>query len=325
MMPGRRYASIAILAVVASCSSAPSELKIRAISAAHQPAGLDEAQAQLALGNIGTALEGFRTVLRDNPNDLHAAVGVAHSYERMGRFDLARKWYETALAEAPEDAAVLTQLAALLDQQGLTADAASVRAEVAAIGQPARTDDPAEPSSPLAESVVADAGSSATIALPPARPADSTPAGDFANAPKTAVVARTTGPRLERLSFGEVALITRSEPVWTAELVKHSDRSATVRFVPVRPVARLLNAARRQGLAARTRARLAGHGWSPILIGDAPAVREKTLVLYPSAQLPKAKQLAAEFGFTNMRRFEGAGIVVLLGRDAARLPILQRT
>jgi Flp pilus assembly protein TadD len=324
MMYGRRYASIAILAVVASCSSAPSELKIRAISAVH-PVGLDEAQAQLALGNIGTALEGFRTVLRDNPNDVHAAVGVAKSYEQMGRFDLARKWYETALAEAPEDPAVLSQLAALLDRQGLTADAASVRAEVAAIGQRVRPDDPAQSPSSLANSAVADAGSSATIVLPPARPAASAAAADFASAPKAMEVTRQAGPRLERLSLGEVALVTRSDPVWTAELVKHSDRSATVRFVPVRPVARLLNAARRQGLAARTRARLADKGWNPIQIGDAPAVREKTLVLYPSAQLPKAKRLAAEFGFKDMRRFEGAGIVVLLGRDAARLPILQQT
>jgi hypothetical protein len=48
-------------------------------------------------------------------------------------------------------------------------------------------------------------------------------------------------------------------------------------------------------------------------------------VLYPTTQLPKAKRLAAEFGFTELRSFEGAGIVVLLGRDAARLPILRRT
>lgn len=324
-MHPRRYASIAILAVAASCTSPRAEFKVRALSDAHQPIGLAEAQTQLALGNIGTALEGFRTVLRDNPNDVHASVGVAQSYERMGRFDLARKWYETALAQAPEDAAILTQFAALLDRQGLSADAASVRAEAAAIGAGAPPPVSAEPSTALADVSVAPAGPSSTIALPPIEPVRSAPAAELASAAPTVRAARVTGPRLERLSFGEVALLTRSEPIWTAEVVKKSERSATVRFVPVRPVARLLNAARQQGLAARTRAQLAGRGWTPIQIGDAPAVREKTLVLYPTTQLPKAKRLAAEFGFTELRRFEGAGIVVLLGRDAARLPILRRT
>jgi tetratricopeptide (TPR) repeat protein len=324
MMHGRRYASIAILAVATSCASPQSELKIRPISAAHQPIGLEEAQAQLALGNVGTALEGFRTVLRDNPNDVHASVGVAHSYEQMGRFDLARKWYETALAAAPEDAAILAQLAAVLDRQGFSAEAASVRAEASAIGSAAPMAAVQSPS-PLVEAVVAAPGPSATTVLPPVPPVRTAIATDFAGSPTAMPAQRTAGPRLERLSFGEVALVTRSEPVWTAELVKQSDRSATVRFVPVPPVARLLNAARKQGLAARTRARLAGRGWTPIQIGDAPAIREKTLVLYPTSQLPKARRLAAEFGFTDLRRFEGAGIVVLLGRDAARLPVLRQT
>jgi len=317
----RHYASVAILAVATSCAFPQSELKIRPISAGHQAVGLEQAEGQLALGNIGTALEGFRTVLRDHPDSVRATVGVAHAYEGMGRLDLARKWYETALAEAPNDASILTQLAAVLDSQGLTADAASVRAEASALASA-----PAQPesSASLADAGAIEAASSTTITLPPLQPARSEstavsrPAANIAEA-------HAVGPRLERLSFGEVALVTRSEPIWTAQVVKTTERSATVRFVPVRPVARLLNAARQQGLAARTRAQLAGRGWSPIQIGDAPAVRERTLVLYPTTQLPKAKRLAAEFGFTELRRFEGAGIVVLLGRDAARLPVLRRT
>jgi tetratricopeptide (TPR) repeat protein len=322
MMRAHRYASVAILALAASCTSPQSELKVRPISAVHQAVGLEEAEAQLALGNIGTALEGFRTVLRDHPDNARAAVGVAHAYEGMGRFDLARTWYETALAAAPNDAAILTQLAALLDRQGLSADAASVRAEAAALRSTPALSSADAPAS-VVGAVAIDVGSSATVTLPPVRPVQSASAA--ASAPANVAQARASGPRLERLSFGEVALVTRSEPIWTAEVVKKTERSATVRFVPVRPVARLLNAARQQGLAARTRARLADRGWSPIQIGDAPAVRERTVVLYPSAQLPKAKRLAAEFGFTELRRFEGAGIVVLLGRDAARLPILRQT
>ena len=318
-----RYASVAIFALAASCASPQSELKIRPISAGHQAVGLQEAEGQLALGNIGTALEGFRTVLRDQPGNPRAAVGVAHAYEGMGRFDLAHTWYETALAAAPNDAAILTELAALLDHQGRSADAASVRAEAAALRSTPASPSTESPTS-LADAGALEAGPSATITLAPVQPVQSASAA-VASAPANIAQVRAPGPRLERLSFGEVALVTRSEPIWTAQMVKQSGRSATVRFVPVRPVARLLNAARQQGLAARTRARLAVRGWNPVQIGDAPAVREKTLVLYPTAELPKAKRLAAEFGFTELRSFEGAGIVVLLGRDAARLPILRRT
>lgn len=130
-------------------------------------------------------------------------------------------------------------------------------------------------------------------------------------------------PRLERLSLGEVALVTRSQPVWTAQLVSKTAQSATFRWVPLRPVARLLNAARSQGLAARTRAQLADRGWKRIEIGDAPAVRQKTVVYYPAFRRGTAVRLAKQFGFSELRPFKGNEIVVLLGRDAAAMKILR--
>lgn len=88
--------------------------------------------------------------------------------------------------------------------------------------------------------------------------------------------------------------------------------------MPAQPTARLLNAARRQGLAARARARLIDHGWTRIEIGDAPAVREKTLVLFPEGQFANAKRLAAQLGFADISPYGGQSIIVLLGQDAAR-------
>ena len=194
------------------------------------------------------------------------------------------------------------------------------------MAEPAPSVAVAEPPPSLVDAVLASGGASATVTLPPVETPASAAHAETAPVPVSASLAnaRAAAPRLERLSRGEVALVTRSQPVWTARVVNRTDRSATVRFVPVHPVARLLNAARNQGLAARTRTHLADLGWTPIQIGDAPAVRDKTLVLYPSAQLPRAKRLAAEFGFTQLRPFEGPAIVVLLGRDAARLPSLRR-
>ena len=51
---------------------------------------LADAAAQLALGNVGLALEGFRKALREQPDSADAYAGIANCYEAMGRFDLAR-------------------------------------------------------------------------------------------------------------------------------------------------------------------------------------------------------------------------------------------
>jgi hypothetical protein len=106
-------------------------------------------------------------------------------------------------------------------------------------------------------------------------------------------------------------------------MVRQSAKSATFRWVAAKPVARLLNAARVQGLAARTREHLADRGWRRLEIGDAPAVRAKTLVLYPAFRRGTAQRLANQFGFTQLKPFNGSEIVVLLGRDAAKLKTLR--
>ena len=91
---------------------------------------LAQAKAQLALGNVGLALEAFRIVTREQPGNTEALAGIAACYSAMGRFDLARQNYEAALAISPNDPALLSALAASLDSQGMRAEAAQVRAEV---------------------------------------------------------------------------------------------------------------------------------------------------------------------------------------------------
>ncbi len=308
-----------LLVAAASCASPRPEIEVRVASSHPSVEGLGEAKGQLALGNVGLALEGFRNVLRDNPGNVGAAVGIARCYEQMGRFDLSRKWFETALASAPEDAAVLNAFADSLQLQGRLSEAASVRSEAAklASGQPGGSLSATADRAPIL--AVGEAARSVTIALPP--PAPAVPAGVSPEQPLPRQIASADpdrgGPHLERLSLGEVALITRSGPVWKGQLVGSSARSATFRWVEVRPVARLLNAARVEGLAARTRGKLVARGWNGIAIGDAPAVRSRTLVLYPEYRRGMAERLAAQFGFKHLQPFSGSEIVVLLGRDAA--------
>lgn len=193
-------------------------------------------------------------------------------------------------------------------------------------------------------------GRSVTIKLPPARPVQAVPAPKPAGAVPLApampvdepvqeavfvplkpyvrpvaepVVAEERGPRLERMSMGEIALITVPKPVWQPTTVARNDRTTTLRFVPLRqayalPVkVRLLNAARVDRLAARTRVWLAARGWRGLSIGNAQATRMRSVILYPANQRALAQRLSAQFGFPIARRASGSHMVVLLGTDAA--------
>ncbi|HET7708022.1 MAG TPA: LytR C-terminal domain-containing protein [Sphingomicrobium sp.] len=164
----------------------------------------------------------------------------------------------------------------------------------------------------------------------PAVPASTAPvalaASGHSSRPAAALpVATGPGPRLERTSLGEVALRTTRQPQWASLVVQTSQRSATVRFVPIKQAGarfasvRLLNAARVNGLAARTRSTLLDRGWRSMAIGNAGAVRARSLVLYPAHRRTIALSLARQFGFAAARTTNGNQITVLLGRDAVTM------
>lgn len=181
-------------------------------------------------------------------------------------------------------------------------------------------------------------GRSVTVALPPARSvAEALPAKPGVEVP--AQVARAAvakppvsvkaGARLERMSLTEMALITTPGPQWRALTVGRTARSATVKFVPLRQAAarpgeiRLLNAARVDRLAARTRAYLIGRGWRRMPIGNAQAVRDRSIIFYPAGRRTTAQTLSRQFGFAIAQRAGTRHITVLLGRDAARVAALR--
>jgi hypothetical protein len=125
-----------------------------------------------------------------------------------------------------------------------------------------------------------------------------------------------------------VALVTTAKPLWQAVLVSRTRLSTTVRWVPIRdanshPQVRLLNAARQQGLAAYARKKLLTQGWHKVAIGDAPKVRMTSVVLYPAGQEAVGRTLAAHLNCRAVGTRRGDAIVVLLGRDAARLKARQ--
>ena len=325
------------------CTTSASDIKIRPLADPGSKLGarnglLADASAQLAIGNVGLAIEGFRKALREQPDSIAALGGLAACYDEMGRYDLSRLNYEAALAIAPTDPVLLNSFAASLERQGKRLEALAVRAEAAQLASAAdaldRTQAEAEaPAAPIRVAAVAQPapapvviGPSVTVTLPPPRPVEA-PREVPIPAPTLRQVAvdlgQFAGPRLERLSPGVVALITIEQPAVQPKVIARTATSTTVRWVPVsvagvlgRPNIRLLNAARNQGLAARTRGYLLGRGWRKIEIGDAAQVRARSIVYYPASRRMTGRSLAAQFGFASAVQ-QGDVLVVLLGRDAA--------
>ncbi len=294
---------------VTACAAPSDKIGIRPVGSANQARPASEqiayARSQLALGSPALALEAFRKAVREQPDNPLAISGIADSYAAMGRNDLARRYYEAALALAPQDPQLL---------QAVSTPELSVHSHASPS---------IESASPWLESTVMQSAQASvaspaptatvTVKLPPARPA-------------RAVVTSEVQPHLERLSPGEVALVTTAKPIWQAVVISRTRLSTTVRWLPIRsassePSIRLLNAARRQGLAARTRHVLSNQGWRKLAIGDAPRVRATTVVFYPSGHEAAARKLAAQLDCRAVGTTRGNAIVVFLGRDATRAKV----
>ena len=309
------------IAAAATMSCSPSNIEIRAIKSplaqGQQPVDfrLAEGNAQVALGNIGLALEAYRKALRENPDSVAAMIGIASCYDRMGRFDLSRRHYEMALAKQPANTELYVSLADSLDLQGKRDEAARVKTELAA--------------RVVAPEAVREAPGSIPVLPPPPAPSMTAALAPSRSAP-VAVAHSGVSVRLERLSMGEVALVTRTapggQPTYVGRTVARTATSTTIRFEKKAvPLVTLLNAARVQGLAARTRAYLQERGFAGARIGDAPVTRAQSVVLFAESERRRAERLAAQFGFA-LERQPGAkaGVTVLLGRDAARDRALAR-
>jgi hypothetical protein len=345
-------------AVIGLCACAQTgELEIRAktngLAAGEQSPNfrVAEARGHLALGNVALALEGFRKALREDTGNVDAMNGIAACYDRMGRFDLSRRYYELALAAAPGDIRLYSNLALSLQMQGRTEEAASVRAEMTerAAGRRAalelataetRThEQPAElvlasgatqsitlplpkPVSEAATAVTSTVRPAPSVSLPlPALP-PAAPSVSVALPASSSPPARPAGARLERLSLGEVALVTSGQLTWRPRLserkqIKEPPSAGVARSSPELAVT-LLNAARSEGLAARAKVMLRRSGFGRIAIGDAPQVRRYSVIFYPSNRRAEAVQVANRFRLV-LRHRGGTSdrIVVILGRDAA--------
>lgn len=160
----------------------------------------------------------------------------------------------------------------------------------------------------------------AEAALPdaPARPA--LPRKPVPSEAPAVAAALAPAPRLERLTSGEVALVTTGKSLWRSTASVQTASGSTVRWVALaspqgHPNVQILNAARSQGIAASARTVLLDRGWRKIAVGDAPAILHKSVVLYPKSRTALGRRLAAQFG-VGAQMAERDNVVLILGRDS---------
>ena len=491
-MTGGRKLLLLSGALAATGCTANHQVQVRAIPypGATSKTGsglLAQARGQLALGDVGLALETFRTLQREQPENPEVFEGIAQCYAAMSRYDLVRTNLEFALAYAPNDPRLLNELAGALDRIGEPEQALQVRAEasrlipvpahaateqaaVTPVGVP-RTGSvtvklpaptpiakaAASRSTPRAVpqlstdsmgdvpfSHVAVASSSVNVAAAPrslvhgqslgdtdlpaletlAEPVTPVAAKHSAPVPEAAIIPHIAppssrvavavtptllaaeyalaemqlpelrlvtpeatsakpiplasavtssapaadvrpiaskrrievagaspdsqeGPYLQRTSRREVALVTTVQirmaqldsevtrvpaiaPILPNKLPESPKKNpeelaavaTRVQWLPLKYASmpqnvELLNAARTQGLAARTRIALQDRGWRKIRIGNALRVRQRSLVLYSAARVQLAHRLAVQFRCAALKVAGLRNVVVLLGRDAA--------
>lgn len=251
---------------IAGCSAVTRQVELKPIDpAAPLRAGgneLSTGYAELALGNVGLALEAFRMAQRARPSDPAPQAAIGDCYAAMGRFDIAEASYEIALSLAPRDHRLLLGLASILERAGNSSRAADIRAEAERFQQlaalPAQAmARPVTPSLGLPSTALAAGASvgSVTVQLPPARPIDiaraaavriavptigiddrlspssqlrsgrphSPEAPPPSPSPQGQAIA-VASPRLERLSREEIALVTSTKPLWAPPVRERSSR-----------------------------------------------------------------------------------------------------
>jgi hypothetical protein len=252
-----------------------------------------------------------RVALRGTTVELPIPV-PANRLEARGAAELP----ELVLAEAQRANIAAIQSTARSEPAIVTPPIESSAVELAA--RPAERLEARAAPQPMPEIAENATPSSVTVPLPPARPAP--PPLPREDDRGNSAVALAPAPRLERLSRGEVALVTTGQPVWGPPKAVQTASGPTIRWVALdssrdRPNVRILNAARSQGLAASARSVLFDRGWRRIAVGDAPAVLRKSVVLYPKGREALGRRLARQFG-VSAQLAERDDVVLLLGRDS---------
>jgi tetratricopeptide (TPR) repeat protein len=274
-------------------SAARAEDEARAAAtarAATESANLQMARAAFNNGNYGIAISHLERELALRPESIAALNGLGASYDQLGRFDVAQRYYFRALELAPDPATTLANLGYSNQLQGNASEAAQIL-ELALYYDPrnevARTNMDAAMS----------ALSANLASLPDDQPA--TPAVDGAVASPAATD----------------TAITRSTVAGGAVIDSATDRSA-----PRAAVFEITNGAGVGGLAAATSDWLKQKDLDVALVSNAGHFNHpQTVIEYHPAFRQNAEQLADELGVNALYRVSEtlaqADVRAVLGRD----------
>lgn len=152
---------------------------------------LDEGRAHLDEGNISAAVASFRIALLDRATRAEASNGLAVAYARLGREDIAERYFQAAIAAEPDNTKFVANLLRL--QQAVLARRAVAAEKQLAVRAPAPAQDVAARAAP--DRSVSPAFAAAFGAASEASPLRS----------------QLTGP-LDRVSRSEVRVRARPEP-----------------------------------------------------------------------------------------------------------------
>ncbi len=94
-------------------------------------------RALLAIGDVTGAMAAFRQALLDSPQSVDALNGLGVCYDRLGRYDISRGYYDSALAIEPNSALVLNNFGYSLYLQAQYAAAIPVLQRAAQANDPA--------------------------------------------------------------------------------------------------------------------------------------------------------------------------------------------
>lgn len=286
------------LSVLAACDAAPQypAVQVRAHADADVAEAAEEPYAvgkrHLAAGQLGLAVERFRAAVARNRADVAALNALASCYDRLGRFDLADRYYDQALALAPTDAQTLNNIGVSSLMRGRPLRAATML-ELARKSAP----DDAQIAANLAR---------ASQAVAQARAAE-----DKADEDTRPNRIERTGMNAWMLRLGQWL----QPAIWVRPPLPHGDEpppplaaprpavtrialdapasaAAPAKITPEGPLRlRILNGAGRRGMAARLRGLLAAKGMAGIAIADAPRfdVRDSVLSYRPGRAAAAAK------------------------------------
>lgn len=167
----------------------------------------------LASNDVPGAVAAFRAALADDPQSVDALNGLGIAFDRLGRYDIARGYYDMALALAPESPLVLNNLGFSLYLQGQDSAAVPFLRRAVAMSAPGG----ALPAQRIL-TMIADRMRTAVVAsdTATARAEPGARVEVSANGEQRLVLLAAAPPRELVASLGEAAVLTTPAVAWTA-------------------------------------------------------------------------------------------------------------